>query len=53
MYVSLATTTHRAPGTPRSLDLLTVMSGVQELQVVSGVCSMLEAVRNTDRRGRL
>ena len=36
-----------------SLDLLIAMSSVQELQVVSGVCSLLEAVRSADPRGGL
>ena len=33
-----ATTTHWAPGTPSSLDLLINLISVQELQLVSGVC---------------
>ena len=33
--------------------LLIHPSPVQELQVVSGVCSMLEAVDSADRRGGL
>ena len=35
------------------LDLLINLISVEELQVVSGVCSMLEAVRSADRRGGL
>ena len=35
------------------LDLLIDMIFVQELQVVSGVCSLLEAVDSADRRGGL
>ena len=33
--------------------LINPLSSVQELQVVSGVCSMLEAVDSADRRGGL
>ena len=35
------------------LDLLINMTSVQELQLVSGVCSLLEVVRSADRRGGL
>ena len=35
------------------LDLLIALISVQELQLVSGVCSMLEAVRSADLRGGL
>jgi len=35
------------------LDLLINLISVQELQVVSGVCSLLEAVDSADRRGGL
>ena len=36
-------------GNSTPLDLLINLISVQELQVVSGVCSMLEAVRSADR----
>ena len=35
------------------LDLLINMISVQELQLVSGVCSLLEVVRSADPRGGL
>ena len=35
------------------LDLLTALISVEELQIVSGVCSLLEAVDSADRRGGL
>ena len=35
------------------LDLLIALISVQELQLVSGVCSLLEAVDSADRRGGL
>ena len=40
-------------GNSTPLDLLINMISVQELQLVSGVCSMLEAVDSADRRGGL
>ena len=40
-------------GYPAPLGLLIHLISVQELQVVSGVCSMLEAVGSADRRGGL
>ena len=36
-----------------SLDLLINMISVQELQLVSGVCSLLEVVCSADPRGGL
>ena len=39
---------------PKPMDPLDFLfTLVQELQVVSGVCSLLEAVDSTDRRGGL
>ena len=47
------TTTHWARNQWTLSASLSPLSSVQELQVVSGVCSMLEAVRSADRRGGL